>query len=91
MNADTKTLAEAWGAAIKAKRTAIDAATKKVDPKGGYGQSDLARELGVTNVTVWRWEHGQGVPSQAMQAKLVKTLGIDKDQLYDLVTRAGAA
>ena len=91
MNADTKDLAAAWGAAIRSKRTAIDAQAKKVDPGSGYSQSDLAREMGVTNVTVWRWEHGQGVPSQAMQAKLVKTLGIDKDQLYDLVTKAGAA
>ena len=25
----------------------------------GLKQADLARELGVTSVTVWRWEHGR--------------------------------
>lgn len=90
MNSDSQALARSWGQAIKSNRLAMDAMAKKVDPSSGYSQSDLARDLGVSNVTVWRWEHFQGVPSQPMQAKLVKTLGIDKDQLYDLVTKATA-
>ena len=91
MNTDTQTLARSWGRVIKSNRLAMDTMAKKVDPSGGYSQSDLARDLGVSNVTVWRWEHGQGVPSQPMQAKLVMALGIDKNQLYDLVTQSGAA
>lgn len=90
MNTDTQALARSWGQVIRSNREAMDTLAKKVDPSGGYSQSDLARDLGVSNVTVWRWEHGQGVPSQAMQAKLVKALGINRDQLYDLVTKGAA-
>lgn len=85
MNDDTRALAQAWGDAIKVRRKMLG------DNPDGLPQAELARQLGVTPVTVWRWEHAKGVPSQAMQAKLVRILRIDPKTLHDLVTSTDSA
>lgn len=36
----------------------------------GLSQSDLACRLGVTNITVWRWEHNQRTPPQWLRFAL---------------------
>ena len=81
MNTHRQGLARAWADAIHTRRSALEA-------HAGLTQAKLARDLGVTPVTVWRWEHAKGVPSQAMQAKLVRVLGIDPATLHELVRKA---
>lgn len=79
MNTDTRSLAAEWGREIKTRRKALK-----------LGQVELAEHLGVSQATVSRWESGAMVPGTAMQARLVKRLGIDPKQLYDLVTKGAA-
>ena len=45
-------------------------------------QQDLATQLGVSYMTVQRWELGQTLPRLAHQKKLVDALGITPAQLF---------
>ncbi len=43
----------------------------------GLGQAELARELGVTPVTVWRWEHGRTRVPRWVEASLRRIEGTE--------------
>ena len=45
-------------------------------------QKDLAEQLGVSTMTVQRWELGQGLPNVASQRRIVQVLGVTPDELY---------
>lgn len=76
----------AWGKAIKRRRELIAKLSGEE-----ITQAELARRLGVTPVTVWRWEHGQGAPGPVQQAKLIHELEFTGDELRDLIELAGSA
>lgn len=44
-------------------------------------QTELARRLGVSRITVWRWEHRGIVPTHQTTLKLLKRLEIETAQL----------
>ncbi|MEU7183225.1 MULTISPECIES: helix-turn-helix transcriptional regulator [Streptomyces] len=44
-------------------------------------QADLAKVIGVTVNTVWRWEKGKGVPSSRLFGALVECLDIPRSKL----------
>lgn len=77
---------EAWGKAITRRRELIAKLTGEE-----ITQAELARRLGVTPVTVWRWEHGQGAPGPVQQAKLIDVLEFTGDELRDLISLADTA
>jgi len=51
--------------------------------KKGLTQEDLAELLGVTRVTVARWETGKLVPSTSSILKLSKVLGVSPSYFFD--------
>ena len=46
-------------------------------------QTDFAEQLGVTSVTVSRWETGQNVPNGEMLQKMAQVLGVSVDKLME--------
>ena len=86
---DTRTRSpyhQSWGKAITRRRELIGKMTGE-----GMTQAELARRLGVTPVTVWRWEHGHGAPGPVQQAKLIDVLHFTGDELRDLISLADTA
>lgn len=47
----------------------------------GMTQDALGRELGVTPVTVWRWEHGKRTPRPSQVLAIAEKTGIDAGEL----------
>jgi transcriptional regulator with XRE-family HTH domain len=64
----------AWAAFAKAAR-------ESARDGRGISQSELARQLKVDRVTVWRWEAGQQRPEDPeIVARFADVLGIDRDE-----------
>jgi transcriptional regulator with XRE-family HTH domain len=56
----------------------------------GFTQLELSKLLGYSQQGVWNWESGgRNVPKNLLP-KLVRILGIDKNDLIDLLTRQSA-
>ena len=51
--------------------------------RGTMKQTDFAEQLGVTSVTVSRWETGQNVPNGEMLQKMAQVLGVSVDKLME--------
>lgn len=69
--------------------TPIHALRRAVDLKGS--QSALAREIGFTQGSVWRWLNGTQVPAEAAIA-IEKSTGVPKTELRpDIFGAEGAA
>ena len=50
--------------------------------RSGLGQAELARKVGVTPLTWWRWERGVvGPAGPRKKKKVAKALGVDLDSL----------
>lgn len=47
----------------------------------GIGQAHLAKQVGVTQQTISRWENGEVVPPPKRLAKLAKALDLDLDRI----------
>src|SRR6266516_164441 len=60
---------------------------REVRERLGLGQAELARELGVTPVTVWRWEHARTRVPRWVEASLRRIEGTEgrgaKDKAED--------
>ena len=53
----------------------------------GMTQQDLAAKLGVTNISVSRWESGKAIPSPKYIKKMAEMFGVaGKDIFFNLVT-----
>lgn len=49
----------------------------------GYTQEALARELGISWVTVSRWERGENEPPLSMLRRLASALGVQPSELLE--------
>lgn len=78
----TNRVASAWGAEIKARRTARPFEMSR---------AQLADHLGVTRQMVRLWEEGVHAPSAPMQGRLIQLLGIDPVTVAKLITAGGDA
>lgn len=53
----------------------------------GLTQQDLANILGVSNISVSRWELGKSIPSPKYIKKMAKLFGVaGKDIFFNLIT-----
>ena len=53
----------------------------------GLTQTELAKRLGVTNVTVSRWERGEAIPKPKYNKAMAKLLKIKGQDIYiNLIT-----
>lgn len=53
----------------------------------GMTQEDLAKKLGVSNVSVSRWERGKAMPSPKYLKKMAELFGVQgKDIFFNLIT-----
>lgn len=68
-----------WGANIRSHRLALP-----------LKQADLAARVGVSHVTVWRWEAGQREPGRENKARLALVLGTHVGVLFPHSTEAVA-
>lgn len=50
--------------------------------KKGMSQSDLAKALGTTQMTVSAWETGRSTPRPPMMQKIADYFGVSKDELF---------
>lgn len=50
--------------------------------KNGFSQCELAKLIGVTEVTISRWENGSRVPNASYLANLASVLGVDVNYFY---------
>lgn len=50
--------------------------------KKGMSQSDLAKVLGTTQMTVSAWETGRSTPRPPMMQKIADYFGVSKDDLF---------
>lgn len=50
----------------------------------GYSQEYLARQIGIGNQQVWRYENGNQVPSSEVVAKIAQALDTSADYLLGL-------
>ena len=60
-----------WGKRIEARMRAL-----------GMSQQDLADQLAVTHVTVWRWINGKAEPRRSHKKALADELGTTVSQLF---------
>lgn len=54
----------------------------------GLSRAQLAERLGVTDVTIWRWECYQREPRGKMRRRLAALTGIPESQLVGLQAEA---
>lgn len=53
----------------------------------GMTQQDLATKLGVTNISVSRWESGKAIPNPKYIKKMAEMFGVaGKDIFFNLIT-----
>ena len=57
---------------------------KAARQRNGYTQDDLAKRLGVSQVTIWAWEQGKYYPSGDLFIKLIKDLAIVQEVFPEL-------
>ena len=50
--------------------------------KNGFSQHKLAKLIGVTEVTISRWENESRVPNASYLANLASVLGVDVNYFY---------
>jgi transcriptional regulator with XRE-family HTH domain len=50
---------------------------KELRSRAGYSQGELAEKIGVSAMTVCRWENGKATPSKEQKEKLQQILGLD--------------
>ena len=50
--------------------------------ENGFSQRKLAKLVGVTCVTISRWENGSRVPNASYLANLASVLGVDVNYFY---------
>lgn len=50
--------------------------------KNGFSQRKLAKLIGVTEVTISRWENGSRVPNASYLANLASVLSVDINYFY---------
>lgn len=48
----------------------------------GYTQEQLAEKLGVSPVTIWKWENGQSEPRFSQFKKLCEAVDIDMADIF---------
>lgn len=48
----------------------------------GLTQEQLAEKLGVSPVTIWKWEHGQSEPKFSQFKKLCEAVDIDMADIF---------
>ncbi len=75
-----KTEPESWASLIRRKRAELE-----------LRQVELAEKVHTTQPTVSGWERGLGVPSSAMQARLIAVLEISPEELHRAIAGAAAA
>jgi transcriptional regulator with XRE-family HTH domain len=63
----------------------VGARIRELRAKKGLSQKDLARELGVSHVTVGRWEHGTREISLTMLARVADVLGVELSEFFPKV------
>jgi DNA-binding XRE family transcriptional regulator len=56
---------------------------QKLIPLSGRTQSDIAKELGITNAMLSRYIHGTSVPSVVKARRIAKAIGCRIDELFD--------
>lgn len=66
---------DTWGDNIRDRRAARN-----------MTQLELARAMGVSQPTVWRWEHGKNAPSDADRVLLAEILGGEVGVMFLLTT-----
>ena len=74
----TNTYAQAWGDEIRSRRKLLN-----------LSRVELADMVGVTPTMVGFWEQGRHAPSSAMQATLIRNLGIDPVSIGKLILSGG--
>ena len=49
-------------------------------------QADMARDLGVTWMAIWKWREGKRIPKPAMMAKIYQVTGgkVGPGDFYDM-------
>ena len=56
---------------------------KKYRRKHNYSTDDMAKKVGVSYLTYWRWEHGK-IPSYKATTKLAETLHLTVGELVEM-------
>ena len=64
-----------------APRTTTDSPIARHRLAAGLTQTQLAQKLGVTQLTITRWEHGARNPRRTMLYKLAEVLGCEARDL----------
>lgn len=49
----------------------------------GLTQKEFADELGISQVSVWQWEHGEALPTADKLPAIARALGCTIDALFD--------
>src|SRR5437016_3147401 len=62
---------------------------RQVREKKQLSQEELAEKIGTTAQNIIRWEKGKSSPQPHFRRKLCDVLGIDADQLNDLLQLEG--
>ena len=61
---------------------------KKMRTEKGLSQTDIAKQMYVTNSTISRWENGSRLPDIAMMSRLAEILGVDVNVLINAVAQS---
>lgn len=48
----------------------------------GFTQTELARRLGVSKVTYWKWETGKAEPKHSQFQKLCEECGVEAQDIF---------
>lgn len=61
---------------------------KKLRVEKGLSQSDVAKQMYVTNATVSRWENGNRLPDASMITRLSEVMGVDVNALLNAAAQS---
>lgn len=73
---------------VSRRSAVVGGVLRALRQKAERSQADVARRLGVAEITVRQWESGKRVPSLLELAKLARALGVKSSRLGSLLGMA---